>query len=171
MAVQVDHRAPAAGDREQIAVDPRLEPGLHPFGTEAHHGHPRDAHVPACCGDHARFQQRDPRTTRGIDARAGGRGTRVDDRCHAHAGRMQVECCAVSAVVVREQHGTPAAAHGVAVQVTAHRRGEHHAGSVVVREDQRPFDRAGRKHDAACAHAPQALPRCCAAARGQVVGA
>ena len=37
--------------------------------------------------------------------------------------------------------------------------GEHHARAIVVREDQRTLDRAGRQHHLAGAHLPQTLAR------------
>ena len=47
----------------------------------------------------------------------------------------------------------------VAVDVGADRAGQHHAGPVVVAEDERPLDRAGGQHALARHDAPQALAR------------
>ena len=81
----------------------------------------------------------------------------------------QIERGAVGAVVVGEQHGAPAGQHAVAVDIGGGRRGEHDAGPVVVGEDQRPLDRAGRQHDLPGADLPQPLARRLRAARRQMI--
>ncbi len=70
---------------------------------------------------------------------------------------LQVERGAVGAVVVGQHDRAAAGAHGVAVEVAAHRARQHDAGPVVLGEHQRPLERAGREHHLARAHLPQAL--------------
>jgi hypothetical protein len=50
------------------------------------------------------------------------------------------------------------------------RLGEHDPRPIVVGEDQRPLDRAGRQHDALGPHLPQTLARAARIGRGEVVG-
>ena len=88
-----------------------------------------------------------------------GLGPQIGDQRDVDAGRLQIERGAVGAVVRGRDDDALADLDAVAVAVTPRGVGEHDARPVVVREDERALDRAGREHHLARAHLPQALAR------------
>ncbi len=80
-------------------------------------------------------------------------GARVDQR-DGRAGPRQIGGHRAGAVVVGENDGTTPGEHAEAMQIVPRRRCEHDAGPVIARKHQRPFDRAGRQHNAARPHLP-----------------
>ena len=131
----------------------------------------RDASAPI---DHREFDAADSATTAGSehnsafqDLEAGTAGrlgqctlcplAQLGDPCDFDAGRPQVQCRAIGAIGRRHDHGTGTCAHAVAIEIAANGAGQHDSGPVVVRENERLLDRAGREYDFARAHLPQAL--------------
>ena len=116
----------------------------------------RDAARPAGRGDRVAGQKARCRRPAPCGRARPRRRAEVDER-HRRAGGLQVERGAIRAVVVGQHHRAAARAHGVAVEVAAHRARQHDAGPVVLGEHQRPLERAGRQHHLARAHFPEAL--------------
>ncbi len=83
---------------------------------------------------------------------------RVDDGGF-NSARVEIERGVISAVVVREYHGTRAGPHRIAIRVRARSRGQHHAGPVVVGKHERALECAGGEDDLRGPHFPQALRR------------
>ena len=75
------------------------------------------------------------------------------------AGTMQVQRGAVGTVVVGRHDDRPADGDAPAGGEGAGGVGQHDAGAVVVRKRQRTLDGAGRQHDFAGAHLPEAFAR------------
>ena len=84
-------------------------------------------------------------------------GARINPGGDAHLRGGEVGQGAGGVVIVGEHHGTAARSHGPAVEIAAHRTGQHHAGPVIAGEYQRPLDRTGCEDGAAGDDAPQAL--------------
>jgi hypothetical protein len=94
----------------------------------------------------------------------------VGDGGDFDAGVGKVAGGGVAAVVGGEDDGPGAGLHRPAGGVGAGGAGQHDARTVVMGEDQRPFDGAGGEHDLPGAQFPQQLPRAIRGGGWQMVG-
>ena len=140
----------AAGDDEQIAVDAALaavaaERGQHRGGQRAR-ALGGDHRV---VGEHGKLGRERPLLA-----------TQVGDGRDLDAGGTQVAGCGETAVGGRHDDGSRAGRHRVARQEGQRAAREHDPRAVVVGEDQRLLDRAGREDQLPRAHLVQrvALP-------------
>ena len=136
MGGQMHGRAPAAGDRHQIAVDP-LTAGA---GLDIDTLH---AKVAVDTRDDTGDQAGADVLRRLFHQRARGR-PRLDDRFDDCAGAGDVADGQGRLVIVGEHHDPFAGRDGETIDVGADGAGQHHAGAVVVAEHQRPLDRRRR---------------------------
>ncbi len=169
---EVDARAPATRNAEQVADDRARLAGE----IDTVRGKRRDGdlaqRVPARRGDHrvaAQHLDAAPSAILGERHRA---VARVDDGGKRDAGIGERGRQLISAVIIGEDDGAAARPHAVAVDVALRRPGQHDAREIVVDEDERPLDRAGRQHDLARANFSQYLARRSrrSRARRQMVG-
>ena len=160
LRVQVHDRAPSARDREEIAGE-RLDRARDGRArrVEHHHVDGRDAPRAAHVDDDRMVDHLDAGSAHALGQLAARRGPRIDDRGDFDAGGDEAQRRPVRAVVVGEHDGLRAGLHAVAIDVGGHRGGQHHAGTIVVREDERALHRARREHHLLRAHAPDALAR------------
>ncbi len=153
-------RRPAAGDREQVAVDligcrASLASGRSSArivgGVDAAAAVGPDDRGVAVDGDAA---------PRGLGempcANSRRRSTTAADSPPARA--MSSAASQPESLLVEDEQ-LPAGQHAVAVHVGAHRAGQHDPRPVVLVEDQRPLERAGREHHLLRPHAPEPLAR------------
>ena len=82
---------------------------------------------------------------RGPGKQIGGNDLAVVGHGDGNAGIGQIEGGEVGRVIVGDDHRALERGHGEAVEIGAHRRGQHDAGAVIVGKYQRPFERAGGK--------------------------
>ena len=156
MAVEMDHRRPAARHRHHIAVQRAGDAALaglvadrHAFdmGTALDLGHGLAGH------------DRNIRRANRLRQIAAGLGAGVDDRHHLQPRTLGDQRRAIGVVVVGDDHDPPARRHAVIADEIAHGGCQHHPRQVVAGEGQRAFQRAGRGDDVARADAPQPLAR------------
>ena len=83
----------------------------------------------------------------------------VDHRGDNDAGIGEVDRGANCIVMVGKDHRALARRHAIAIDVSAHRAGQHDAGTVVVAEHDSALDRACGQHRALGHDLPQALAR------------
>ena len=145
LRTQVDGRTPAAGTGDQIASQaarpagdlessaPFFKPGdERTFNTLAERfHHPVTA-------DHLDASGPRPLLTLAFQPRPS-----IHDRHHFPANAPPIQRHVVGVVVGGEEQQLLARRHGVAIEVSAHGRGEHHARQIVVGEDERPLHSAG----------------------------
>ena len=165
-------RIPAAGAGDQITVDPARRP-RQLSSCRVQGGHARRPQVAVAHGlDHPMAcEHRDagfPRCTRQCAARIAP-GVRHQD--HLATGSLPFQRRSVTAVVVRDQHKPFAGRDAIAAHIAGHGRRQHDTGEVVVREDERTFDRPGRQHDLPGTHAMQTLSQLGSRGRQPMVGA
>ena len=107
----------------------------------------------------------------GFDQRALRVVAQVDHRHVTRTGRLCIQRRLVGRVVVGEDHDLAARQNGEPVDIGAQRRCQHDAGTVIVRENQRAFDRALRQNDPLGADLPEPLTgRAVVVLRAQMVG-
>ena len=94
----------------------------------------------------------------------------IDDRRDVDAGLLQVDRRGIGGIVRRVDADIPADRDAIVVEVGARRRGQHHAGTVVVGKHHVPLDGAGGEDHAPGAHLPQPLARQVVAGIGEMVG-
>ncbi len=92
---------------------------------------------------------------RRLDERRRDGVARVDQRGDTGAGVDGVEGRRPGGIVVGEERHAPRGRGGETVDVGLDGRGQHHAGTVVSAEDDRPVDRAGGEHGALRGDPPQ----------------
>ena len=148
MRGEMDGRVPAARHGEEIAVDP---PSLARGVADRDAGNPLS---PMRRLDHRAGEDREGRSP--VACRF---APRIDDRGDGHAGVAEVDRRLAGVVIVGEDDCLRSRSDAEAVDVGAHRAGEHHPRPVVVAEDQRSLDRAGGEHRAARDDPPEPLPR------------
>ena len=102
--------------------------------------------------------------------RAVGARPEVGDHRDLDARRGEFERGAIGRIVRRRDDDARARLDAVARDQRPRRLGEHDPRPVVVGEDQRTLERAGRQHDALGAHLPQPLARLPRIGRGEMVG-
>ena len=171
LRVQVHHRAPAAGNRQQVAIEPpRAALYGVGIGVQTHDADRIQALAAARIDDDATVDDLDPGAAHGGGQLARRLRAQVDHRGDVDAGGLQVERALVGAVVVGGDHGAAAGADGVTMDIGRDRRRQHDARAVVVGEQQRPLAGAGGEHHAARAHLPQLFAGGAALGRGQVIG-
>ncbi len=169
--MQVHDRAPAARDRHQVARQRGDRPGDGRAScVERHHVDRGDASPATGVDDDRVVDHLDARRARALGQLAARRRACVDNRSHRDTGRSEAQRSSIGAVVVGEHDRPRARPHPIAIHERGNRRGEHHAGSIVVREYERPLDGARRQHDLVRPHSPQALARPRALFWRQVVG-
>ena len=76
-------------------------------------------------------------------------GFKADHRADCDAGFAQCRRQRIGVVIIAEQGSLPAGHDGVAMQIACDRARQHDPGPVIAGKDRRPFERAGRQHDAA----------------------
>ncbi len=130
------------GEHHEVAGDPRSARGAR--GADRHAGHPS----PPRRGE-------DRRGRRHPVALPRRRLVAQVDHRHRRPGLDQGSGRLVAGLARGEHDRRPAGEHAVAPHEQLDRRGEHHAGEIVVREDDRLFDRAGRHHQVPRPHAVQ----------------
>ena len=158
--VQVDHRAPAAGDCQQVAGDLFDAGGEFAVVVDAADGDAVQAAVSpsaAVLATALPISTRVPASTAAA-ATVGELRAGVDDGGDLDAGGPQVGGQGVGAVVGGADDDALPGGHGVAVEVAADGRGEHDAGAVVVLEHQRAFVGAGGQDDLLGTDVPDPLP-------------
>ena len=96
----------------------------------------------------------DARRARGVRQRSLGLAAQIGDQLDADARLLQVERGAVGAVVRGRDDDAVADLGAILAAVAPRGIGEHHGRAVVVREDERTLDRAGRQHHLTRAHLP-----------------
>ena len=96
----------------------------------------------------------DARGARGIRHRPFGLGAQIGDQRDADACLLEVERGAVGAIVRGGDNDAVADLGAILMAIAPRGIGEHHGRAVIVREDERTLDRAGRQHDLARAHLP-----------------
>lgn len=84
---------------------------------------------------------------------------RIGDRDDIDSGFLEVPCDRLGRVIVRCDEHTPAGGHAVAAQILVRGRREQDSKANIVAEDDRLFDRAGRKHSLLRGNDPAALPQ------------
>ena len=135
----------ARAAEEPVAVAVADHRGPHRART-AHAGH----HHPRLALDAELLDGRPRRRTRTA-------GAGVEHRRHLHPRPGDVHRRRVRGVVVGEHHRAVRDPHRVPVGEGLRGRGEHHPRPIVVGEDDRALVGAGREHDLAGPHHPQAL--------------
>ncbi len=150
---EVHGRRPAARHEERVAFD-----SAHTAGPrrEADRPHPRSPLDPMHGG--AR-RDRDPERAGGLRQRPLGRIAKIGDQRDLDARLAEVGRRAIGAVGGRHDDDALAGLDAVEVEIAPRRLGQHDSRTVVVGENERAFDRAGRQHDLAGAHAPQFFAR------------
>ena len=143
MAIEMDQRRPTAGDREQVCGQRAAGSGAHALHTV-----PAERALDALAGEHLDAGRARRRHRRRVRAR-------VDDGA-AGADRRVGQRRLIGGIVAGGEHHLAARHHRVATQVLERCVGQHDAGTVVVTEQQRPLDRAGREHERAGTHLPDA---------------
>ena len=144
---EMDGRLPAAGDAERIAVDVFSGAELHALESLA--ADRLDDARPGPDFDVLRAQPFG-------EIRRRFRAAVEQDR-DRRARRHEVERGEIGGVVVGCEHDLPSGCDPIAVRVLAHGAGKHDARQVVLLEDERLLDRAGRKQRLLRVHAPVAL--------------
>ena len=171
LRMQVHDRAPSARHREEIAGE-RLDRARTavPFASSDITSTAATRHVPRTSTTTALSITSMPalRTRSGSSPCGAGRASTIAATSMPAVDETQRR--PIGAVVVGEHDGARAGLHAVAIHVGGHRRGQHHAGAVVVREDERALHRARREHHLLRAHAPDALARPLSIRRRQMIG-
>ena len=151
--MQVDHRAEAARDCQQVAGQggrATFELVLTIEPTDMY-----TAHRPAtaCFHHHLASQNRQAQVARPFTEGAIGHNPGVH---HGHrcTSLVQSKSRVVSAVVVGENHRLPTRQHGITPDIGRHGRGQHHTRQVVVGKNQRTLMRASGQHHLFGPHLP-----------------
>ena len=160
LAMEVDHRAEAARDCQQVTGQGgratfELALAIHPVNLYA-----ADGPSAACFHHHLASQNRQAQAARPFTERAIGHGSGVHHR-HRRTGLVQSQCRVVGAVVVGENHRLPTRQHGVTPDIGRDGRGQHHTRQVVVGKDQGTLMGASGQHHLFGPHLPQALAHRC----------
>ena len=167
---EVDGGVPAARHEEKVAAVRRRHARCRAAIAGRQDVRARDPEA-ALGADHGRRGD-DPDA--GLAGRLRQRALRVrpqvDHGRHVDTGTAAVECRGIGRVVVGDDDSGGPGLHGEPVEIDAGSTRQHHARAVVAAEDERALDGAGREHDLASAHAPEALPGQALGRGGQVIG-
>ena len=158
LGVEMHARRPAAGHQQQIAAH-RLDMADGAGAVDAADMRLADTQATARPDDRGTGRHWDSSGARHLRQRAVRTRAQIDDRGDRDARRSELDRCAIGIVMRGEDDGARPRLDAVAVEIEPRGIGEHHAGPIIFREDERPFDRAGREHHLARAHLPEALTR------------
>ena len=165
MGIQMDGRVPTTGHAQRVAgqAAARTTGFARVHGRDDDFGH---RHAATGFNRHMAAQHADTgvsslfnQTTRRRFARAG------IDHTDAGTGLTQHQGVGIGTVVVRQQHDLASNQHAVQRGVVGHRRGQHHAGQVVVAKHHGALVRTRGQNHLLGAHAPQPFAK--TAATGQ----
>ncbi len=159
MGPEVHDRRPAAGHGDQVAENLLGPPAQLAGAGQAPDLDPRHALAARHLADAVPGMHRDAQGACLVGQGARSFGAHIHDCCDGAASLVDRDGRPVGIVVVRADHHTAPGQHAPKPDVVAHRRGQHHAGHVVIGEAQRPLQRAGRDDDALGAHPPKTMPR------------
>lgn len=157
LRVQVDVGRPTAGDRQQVARKLLRLPELVEVAELVEVSCGRDPDAVELVGpdrldDHTAVAHVDLGGV--LDTRLGA----AVDQGHRCARGGEIRSDGVCRVVGREDDDPVPGEDAVAAEEVLRGRRQHHAGQVVVREDQRALERAGSQHDATRVDVPDPLP-------------
>ena len=153
---EMHDRRPPARHRDGVAGDLLDHPACAALRADPHRLDPRAA---LDRGDaHAR-RDPDARRTRRLRQHAPGLGAGIHHQRHIEPRRLQRQRGPIGVVVAGDDDRARAGAHAPERHEVAHRRGQHHPGTVVPREGERPLQRTGRRHHAPGADPPEPPPR------------
>ena len=154
--VQLKRRVPAAGDSEEVAVDP--VDGTGP-GARADCDGSKSV-GPGRVANHVAHTDRDPgRPDSFCHGRTGAAGSRIHDQGHLDPCRVERQARIVGAVVRGEDHRPVARGGRVPSNVVGRGAGQHDPRPIIVPEDEGPLDGARGHDNPSGPHVPQPLAR------------
>ena len=169
LRVEPRRRVPPSRHRQQVALHP-LDAAEGRGPVVPHGSHGPHAPAPVHVGDCMPREHFDP-PPRGFGHQgAAWVGPQIHYGTDLHFSGRQVEGGPVGAVVIREYHGSVAWSYAIAVDVGRHGGGQHYARPIIVGEDERALDGAGRQDYPPCPHSPYALPGVEAVDGAEMVG-
>ncbi len=151
--MQVDGGIPAAGHGQQVTSNlARRSTAIACMDFDC-----RDSARPFYVAHLARRQDLNASCARRLAQLCVSLFPQINNRRNDNAAIGEFQCVSVAAIVVCKYHGRPTRPDAIAQAIVAGRRSQHHAGTVIVGEGDRPLNRTGSQNDLLRPHLPQAL--------------